>query len=372
MSTKIAIMGDEHLGNKQYGLEERELDFRRVFIAVVQHCIDAKVRALVIPGDLYNMARPSGELVFFVKSMVRKLRDSLIQVFGISGNHDVGCDYWLQLTDIVPLNNTCKEAGIVGVVGSMGVSLSGLNWTRPNMFYSELAKLVAYLRSVNVKHVDYFVFHQLFDEFIPYQTGLITATGTMGIIREFTPKAVICGDLHESVQMEFNGVPFIYTGSTELNKMNEPEAKYLIILDDKKVTRIPLVTRPFIRKYIQTEQDLDGLLATYPRETDKMPMLLLEYDNEAKELAKRAGTVLKENNALFRLLPIVNANSKSILAQLTHDADVSRSGTIGYLKKAVESCFDTKSDEYQLIFQLLSSPDDLYDIIMNYAKTKNL
>ncbi|MFC1453850.1 DNA repair exonuclease [Verrucomicrobiota bacterium] len=366
MSNKIAAMGDFQLGFKQYGMEIREQDFRSAFARVIQCCIDQEIKVFIIAGDLYNAAKPSGDLVYFVKEQVDKLHANHIEVYGIDGNHDISTNFWLRLADIEPLHG--RSVNCV----NCNITLAGLNWCRPNLFYSELGLFVKKLRDMKIKHVDYFVFHQLFDEFIPFQAGIITATGVSNMIAEFTPKAVLLGDLHDSVQLEVGGIPFVYTGSSELNSVNEKENKFLAIIEDSKVNRIPLVTRSFIHKYIQTEKDLDGLLAAYPREVEKMPVLFIEYDNDAKELAKRASNILKENKALFRLLPLVKADNKSILAQLTHDADLSRNNTIGYLKEAVESCFDPKSDEYQLIFQLINSPDDISDVIDSYSKSKNL
>ena len=368
---RIVVCGDEHLGYRQYGLIERENDFLSALWDIVISCNDKikSVGAIIKTGDLFNTSKPVGDLVYKAKIAMEPFT-----TYGIDGNHDISEGNWLKLCGIRPLNK--KVELILRPNFAEPIRVAGLNWTRPALFMDTFNEFVASLPA-NTK-IDIFVLHQLLDEFVPHIQNQMSGIAIAEKLRPLGVKVVIMGDLHEAVDMEIGGIKFIYTGSTEVNSLSEKYDKSFVILDvsddeEKKITfqRYPINTRPFVHKFIQTEKDLDELLVQHVNApVDRQPFLLLEYDNEGKALAMRAEEILK-GKALFRLIPIVKNISKSLLDQLSTEG-FERTDAVGYLKKSITAFFKPETDEYQLILQLLETPEEVDRIITAYGKCKGL
>lgn len=364
---KLAVFGDTHLGFKQYGFAEREQDFVTALLDVASSCTSNGVKTVISTGDLFNNPKPAGELVYQVKTALEPFCS-----LGIDGNHDIANSNWLRLCGVHALDKCVLSLNDDG----NELAVAGLNWVRPSSFMETLDKFLAGLPAGTT--IDVFVLHQLLDEFISYKQNQISAATIAEKLRPFNVRAVLMGDLHETINLNIGGIEFIYTGSTEVNSLGEKYDKSFVMLDvpkdrNKPVTfqRYPIKTRPFIHKFIQTEKELDELLVEYVHTpTDRKAFLILEYDNEGKELAHRAEAALKDK-ALFRLIPIVKSAKKSLTEQLSAGG-FERTDALGYLKKSITAFFVPETDEYQLILQLLEMPEEVDRIITAYAKGKGL
>ena len=83
---KFSHMSDVHLGGwKQKPLQD--LNFQS-FQKAIDICINEKVDFLLIAGDLFDTAYPSIEVLKETFAEFKKLKDSGIPCFLISGSHD--------------------------------------------------------------------------------------------------------------------------------------------------------------------------------------------------------------------------------------------------------------------------------------------
>ena len=358
---QIAVIGDTHLGMKQYGLNDRQEDFKSSFKDAVSK-IDNSI-PIILVGDLFNMPRPVAELVYFTKQELKNHR-----VYDVVGNHDLNGEDWLKLCNIQPLANTINKIIRLKV---RPLYIAGLNWIRPANFMTELDSFLTTIK----EPVDIFVIHQLLDDFIPYAQNQISGKQIADRLSKFGVKIVVMGDLHQAVDMNINGIQFIYTGSTEVNSISEKYDKSFVMLDisddeNPQITfkRIPIKTRPFIHKFIQTKEDIEqlALLGVY----EIAPFFILEYDNENKELVKIAESVLTGKH-LYRLIPIVKGSKSNLFTQLSMEG-MKRNSAMEHLRNSIASFFDPNTDEYQLIIQLLELPEEVPALVTAYAKNKGI
>ena len=357
--SSIAITADNHLDFCQYGFEMREADYRKAFQQVTRYCENNKL-PLIIAGDIFNTARPSGDLVYWLEQQLKN-----IEAYGIDGNHDVTANCWLKVCGITPLDNTVVLCG--------DFKVAGMNWRRPAVFMSELDNLIATIKEHG--GVQVVVLHQLIDEFVPYRTNQVVASRIAEKLRPHGVKYVVAGDIHDGAMMDIGGIKFIYPGSTELNSISENIDKSFIVLHFDPATneitheRIPLITRPFVHKLIQTEKELDDVLQAYCKE-GQHPFIVLEYDNNARDLARRAEVALT-GRAMFKLVPFVKSDRKSLLTQLSTEG-FARYGAVTHLRGSIQAFFEPSSDEYQLITRLLEAPDQIDHILTTYGKNKGI
>ena len=85
----IAHIADTHLGYRQYGLFEREIDFYNHFNILIDKIIEEKPDFLIHSGDLFESSRPPTKALLTVQENFLKLKEENIPVYAIAGNHDI-------------------------------------------------------------------------------------------------------------------------------------------------------------------------------------------------------------------------------------------------------------------------------------------
>ncbi|MCR5796227.1 MAG: exonuclease SbcCD subunit D [Solobacterium sp.] len=86
---KFYHLADLHFGKSIYGLSM--LDDQRYWAdQFIAECRECRPNAIVIAGDVYDRAAPSGDAVELLDYMLTKLADLDIPVMLIAGNHDSG------------------------------------------------------------------------------------------------------------------------------------------------------------------------------------------------------------------------------------------------------------------------------------------
>ena len=86
---KIFHLADLHFGKTIYGLSMLE-DQRYWTDRFLDLCRDEKPDAVVIAGDVYDRASPSGDAVELLDHLLTQLAEEGIPVMMAAGNHDSG------------------------------------------------------------------------------------------------------------------------------------------------------------------------------------------------------------------------------------------------------------------------------------------
>ena len=87
---KIAIIGDLHLGYRQYGIDEREQDFYQRWHQVIDDIISRKDVHIVLQlGDIFDTHIPSAMALYEYNKGLDKLSEANIYYFSITGKHTI-------------------------------------------------------------------------------------------------------------------------------------------------------------------------------------------------------------------------------------------------------------------------------------------
>ena len=108
---------------------------RQAFVAVVDLCLDERVDALMLGGDLYDGEQTSMKTARFLAEQLRRLDEAGIRAFVIRGNHDALSKITreLVLPDSVKLFGGWAEAVAVdGVAGGLDIRVHGLSFAQPH------------------------------------------------------------------------------------------------------------------------------------------------------------------------------------------------------------------------------------------------
>ena len=82
-------IADNHLGYRQYNLDEREKDIYRAFEECIDKIIEIKPDFVIHSGDLFENPEPSVNALYTAINGFKKLMEHGISVYIIHGNHDL-------------------------------------------------------------------------------------------------------------------------------------------------------------------------------------------------------------------------------------------------------------------------------------------
>lgn len=145
MKASFLHIGDVHLGNYQYGRQERADDFAHAFYHVVEYAVRHRVDFVAIAGDLFE--RAAIDPVTFDQALfgLEDLRRAGIPVVDIAGNHDrarygqgrawvesLGLHGFLHYLDAAAgqprLTSWSQDAGTGGYLDLAGIRLVGFRY----------------------------------------------------------------------------------------------------------------------------------------------------------------------------------------------------------------------------------------------------
>lgn len=160
MAFRFVHTADIHLDSPLRSLALRNLELaelvgdagRQAFISIVDLCLDERVDALVIAGDLYDGDQNSMKTARFVATQIGRLHQAGILVFKIRGNHDALSRISKQL--VFPGSVTIfsgRAQSVLLTSGGLDLAFHGLSFAHPKVPESLLPKYpIARDGSINV------------------------------------------------------------------------------------------------------------------------------------------------------------------------------------------------------------------------------
>jgi len=108
---------------------------RRAFVGIVDLCLDERVDALLLAGDLYDGDQTSMKTARFLAEQFRRLHEAGIRVFSIRGNHDALSRITKELTlpeSVKVFGGRAEAVEVERPVGSTPVTIHGLSFAQPH------------------------------------------------------------------------------------------------------------------------------------------------------------------------------------------------------------------------------------------------
>jgi len=113
-SVQVLHVSDTHLGYRQYGLYEREIDIYRVWGEIVDEAVRERVDLVIHSGDFFDTSKPPPQAIREAIRGLRVLRDKGIPFVAVMGDHDVPKRRQL------PPNALLDELGLASTLGLRG------------------------------------------------------------------------------------------------------------------------------------------------------------------------------------------------------------------------------------------------------------
>jgi len=233
---KILHTADNHIGTRQYGLEERRNDFSQAWLQVIDIAIEEDVAAVIHSGDLFDDRNPSAEDLQDALQGLFKLKEAGIKFMGIVGNHEHRRGVqWLDLFASLDLAfHLTMEPNYIDEIPVYGLDYSG----RQKL---QLPRLPGGI----------LVAHQLIDKVSPKSELKFSELLDCGA------KIILLGDYHEYKAWQEHDVLITYAGSTERWSLEEKPQRTCSIINlakaNLRLEQRELTTRKFI--YIAEDED---------------------------------------------------------------------------------------------------------------------
>lgn len=343
---KIGHTADLHAAYRQYGRKEREQDFYNIVDEIADEMIKHRVDVALFAGDIFDCLKPCSEAVQRIQNAVAKLTSANIFVCGIAGNHDACRNEWLDI---------CHIHNLDGRVHTIkGVKITGKNWCRPSVFMEELeAEVEAGTKA------DVYAIHQAVEGLTGFGSPETNVDHIAAALKKMGVSYAALGDIHQYTETTVDGIKFCYPGSPERCSANDTDVKSFTIVDYAKPGLAPttqtvlLHPREFMRVSVKSEHDLDLLMSTIKQA--QAPVVILTYEAEFKELARRAEGLLRSANVVYRMYPVTDTTSKEAVTLSINEFE--RHSMMDLLNTAITAFFTEDSEEAKLIKELMASQE---------------
>lgn len=282
---KFAHLADSHLGYRQYGLVERELDFYETFDRCIDKIIEEKCDFVIHSGDLFEYAKPSPNALFRFQRAFLRLKKANIPVYAIAGNHDS-----VKRKGALPPQILFKDLGLRllsprhPMDSFNGVLICGMPYTSESNKPTLMNAYKEFEKEADKHIVSILVAHQGIDKYIPQYELEIG-----DLPKNFDYYAM--GHLHKYINDAYGKGRLVYPGSSEIWKSDEvgdysKKGKGFAIVEigvgEPLVKRISVnLSRKFLKEHINYE-DLDKKIAFIKnkiKDLEKQPILDVIVEN---------------------------------------------------------------------------------------------
>ncbi|HSO25002.1 MAG TPA: DNA repair exonuclease [Methanobacteriaceae archaeon] len=274
---KFAHLADTHLGYRQYGLYEREIDFYNIFNNIIDKLIEEQPDFVIHSGDLFEFSRPPTNALLTVQKGLLALRDAGIPVYAIAGNHDM-----IMRKNALPPQVLFKEMGlkIISPNNPFFIKEDVFIGGTPYVSKHQATYLTESLKKLEVMSRDYdkriLVLHQGIDKYLPFEYELELAN----IPESFNYYAL--GHIHARITDDYGQGKLAYPGSSEIWKIDElgnyqKNGKGFYLVDmDGDVPEIESINMEMPREFIRADIQYPELTA----EIEKIKNLVLSLPNK--------------------------------------------------------------------------------------------
>ncbi len=283
----VLHVSDTHLGYRQYGLFEREIDIYDVWNEIIDIALREHVDMVVHSGDLFDTSRPPPQAIREAVRGLRRLRDAGIPVVAVMGDHDVPKRRQL------PPNALLDDLGLLATLGlrsvyearkvrsrsGVEVHVAGVTNQRGPAARQRLHDYLARLPPSN--GISLLLLHQTLQEVAPdYELGL------GDLPRGYSYYAL--GHIHVHRGWRLGEAYAAYPGSPEalrLDEARQQSERYVLLVEAKPGTTVSLervkLRRPrpqFVEEIVF--RDMDSLRASLLRLRERIS----RYPPERKPL----------------------------------------------------------------------------------------
>jgi hypothetical protein len=240
------------------------------FCQIISLCIENNAD-LVIGGDLFDAKTPESEAILNYKDMAEQLLRAGLSIYFVQGQHERSNPPWALSGNISDdfVSGQVRHLDNKKFVLSDGTSITGLDWRRSQEWSESVG---------TVPSADVFVGHQVWKDFnygAP-EASLSDLEGRFPLI--------LIGDYHIQFEKIIGDSTAYLPGSISMMSIDEEIEKSVLLFNsiEDKPEKLPLITRPILKKKIMSEEELIFFVQDPPEmlhnDLFDKPMLDITFD----------------------------------------------------------------------------------------------
>jgi len=331
---KFVHISDNHLGFRQYGLFEREIDYYEVFDDIIEKIIEERPNFVIHSGDLFEFSRPPTKALLTVQKRFFELKNKNIPIYAIAGNHDI-----IMRKNAIPPQVLYKEFGLNLISLNNPLYIKNDIFIGGMQYASRMQYASKYDAEFLVEHLNFLeneskkykkkilVLHQAIDKYLPFDYELKLAD----LPESFNYYAM--GHIHQRIVDDYGDGKLVYPGTPEIWRMDELEGYkkngkgfYIVDMggDIPEVEKVDLkLPREIIRenvKYFELNDKINRI-RDYILKLDKKPLMHITIEGGNFE---RIEVYEKLKNAFNNICLSVRPNYKpeSLLDDSNSESEV--------------------------------------------------
>lgn len=322
---KIAIIGDLHLGYRQYGLDERERDFYQRWSQIISSIISRQDIDIVLQlGDIFDTHIPSSIALYEYEKGLAMLQDANIEYYSITGNHTIikkknfmsPDDLFAKISEATSLDDThiVIEDVFIGGVKYRSESNKG-----------ELLEVIENQVQAARKHngLKILLLHQAIDIDLIYGAEL-----SENDLPYDDFDYIFIGHLHSRIQRKHNNCHIIYPGSIERSSITEAKdainrGKGFYLLDTEK-NQCDWIDVPFFRQFYFFDNVNEDNISSIKEDIQnpRKPIVELFFNAFDVERAHEIGQIIADD-CLRLSIAVSNDDDKIEDDELLYEQSVS-------------------------------------------------
>ena len=295
----IAIIGDLHLGYRQYGLDEREQDFYQRWNQIINDIISRKNIDVVLQlGDIFDTHIPSAIALYEYEKGLSALQNANIDYYSITGNHTIiRKKNFMSPDDLfskISESNSLDDTHIV----LDNTFIAGIKY-RSESNKEELLEAIKTQTEAARKYdgLKILLLHQAIDIDLIYGAELLENDLPYDDFNY-----IFIGHLHSRIERKHNQCNIIYPGSIERSSVTEAKDAigrgkgfYILDTDTKECgwVNIPL-SREFIFIDVEDENDIQDI-KSHITQLNKNPIVELNFNAIDVERAHEMGQIIADD-----------------------------------------------------------------------------
>jgi hypothetical protein len=317
---------------------------------------------IIAAGDLIDKRRNESAVVDFVRAAMDRLQAHQIHFFYIQGQHELQYPVpWLSAIHSWPTWLDAPDTHRPSIsLGPAGTAVYGLDWRPADQVDEALASVPT--------NTGILVMHQVCQEFM----GNLT-TPELSFAKIPYAQTLVVGDYHvhrthQSMGATGQQLAVLSPGSTVLQNIAEDPCKQVFVLyDDLTFQSETLLSRPYLRMSLQTEDDLAELVRDWPSalatsqevsrahkipEHIQKPLLEVQYLDNIPDVYYRVTRCIGDTAELF--LKEIRTAEAAVEVERAARRDVAGQGLTGCLPLLVSP--NEQAELYAVLTRLLEAP----------------
>lgn len=350
---RIAIIGDLHLGYRQYGLDEREIDFYKRWHEVIDDIISRKNIQIVLQlGDIFDTHIPSSIALYEYEKGLAKLQKANIEYYSITGNHTIiKRKNFMSPDDLfskISESNSLDDTHIV----IDDIFIAGIKYRSESNKEELLSAIKAQTEAANQYNgLKILLLHQGVDLDLIYGAELLENDLPYN---DFD--YIFIGHLHSRIERVHEKCHIIYPGSIERSSVTEAKDAinrgkgfYILDTDNQQCQWVNLpLSRDFLFIDIHDIEDIKNIKNEICKK-DKKPIVNLSFQSIDIERAHEIGNIIA-NDCLRLNIVVENEDGLEQSDELLIDESIS----------SIQNMLEQKMSKKQAIFA--------YDLLQIFNK----